>query len=97
MNEWRFYFNSAQIQIHTFSMEKYFFYGKIVLQRTLCLIFQLLCTSKVLPTLRHPESAVRGEEVVVEVHLFNSQDKEAKVSLKLSFDKHKNKRLHYNI
>ena len=34
-------------------------------------------------SLKHPESVVRGEEVVLEVHLFNNQDKEARVSFKL--------------
>ena len=34
-------------------------------------------------SLKHPESVVLGEEVVLEVHLFNNQDKEARVSFKL--------------
>ena len=49
----------------------------------LILNLQLMSTSKVLTSLRHPESVIRGEEVVLEVHLFNNQDKEAKASFKL--------------
>ena len=67
---------------------------------TLHLVFQLLSTSKVMASLKHPESVVRGEEVVLEVHLFNNQDKEAKVSFNLNSkkkEKYNHIEIFYNI
>ena len=56
---------------------------RIILINTLYFICQLVSTSKVLTSLRHPQSVVPGEEVVLEVHLFNNQERETKVNFNL--------------